>query len=104
MNTTGNIATTTTTTASSTITMANRLHQQHQPQKHEQQLQTQDHYDEHYLNKNQEQYSGASHGQHLAVDIISLPPSVINRSFDNVSPRPYISIEGMFQIHVIESN
>ncbi|KNC34361.1 hypothetical protein FF38_05937 [Lucilia cuprina] len=39
------------------------------------------------------QYASSS-GPHMDVDVILLPTSVINRSFDNVSPRPYISIEG----------
>ncbi|TMW51735.1 hypothetical protein DOY81_003227, partial [Sarcophaga bullata] len=34
----------------------------------------------------------------MPIDTIPLPTSVINRSFDNVSPRPYITIEGTFQI------
>ncbi|XP_037811762.1 uncharacterized protein LOC119603705 [Lucilia sericata] len=59
-----------------------------QPQKQEQQ--------HNHHHPHQEQYSGnaSSSGPHMAVDVILLPTSVINRSFDNVSPRPYISIEG----------
>ncbi|XP_058987769.1 uncharacterized protein LOC101889956 isoform X4 [Musca domestica] len=31
---------------------------------------------------------------HMTAEMVNSPASVINRSFDNVSPRPYISIEG----------
>lgn len=83
-----NLNTTVTTTAHQ------HSHQQHQTQIIEHSA------DKHHL-QNEEQFSGgggvgSGSGQHMVVDIISLPTSVINRSFDNVSPRPYISIEGMF--------
>ena len=40
----------------------------------------------------------------MPIDTIPLPTSVINRSFDNVSPRPYITIEGTFQIQQKQKN
>ncbi|KAM7358039.1 uncharacterized protein ACRADG_003147 isoform 3-T4 [Cochliomyia hominivorax] len=91
--------TSTTTTTMSNKTMAHQ--EQHQKQ---QQLQKQElHHDEHEHHSQlqyQEQYFGGGNngdgksGLNMTVDMILLPSSVINRSFDNVSPRPYISIEG----------
>ncbi|KAL9908697.1 uncharacterized protein ACN427_004233 isoform 4-T10 [Glossina fuscipes fuscipes] len=42
----------------------------------------------------QQQQQQQEHQKHHAYELVSPLPTVINRSFDNVSPRPYISIEG----------
>lgn len=46
-----------------------------------------------------QQQQQQQHQKHHANELSSPLPTVINRSFDNVSPRPYISIEGMY-VHV----